>query len=121
MRAKTGRNERIMISTEKKIGRPTVRQAWMTISVVSPVTRSSPKCAGQVVRGVLAHHDRLVDQDADGDRDPGQAHDVRRDAEEPHHQEAEQDRQRQRDATTNALPRCPITSRIATCRRSAPP
>ncbi len=26
-----------MIITEKKIGRPTVRQAWMTISRVSPV------------------------------------------------------------------------------------
>ena len=34
--AKTGRNERSMISTEKKIGRPTSRQALTTISVVSP-------------------------------------------------------------------------------------
>ena len=42
-RAKTGRNDRIVIRTEKKIGRPTVRQARMTISVVSPVTRSRPK------------------------------------------------------------------------------
>src|SRR3954454_20073547 len=39
-RANTGRNERIVIRTEKKIGRPTVRHALMTISVVSPPTRS---------------------------------------------------------------------------------
>jgi len=32
-----------VISTEKKIGRPTVRQAGTTISVVSPRTRSRPK------------------------------------------------------------------------------
>ena len=45
--AKTGRNERIVMSTEKKIGRPTVRQAGMTISVVSPVTFGErPKCFG---------------------------------------------------------------------------
>ena len=31
VRAKTGRNDRIVIRTEKKIGRPTVRQAGMTI------------------------------------------------------------------------------------------
>ena len=86
-----------MISTEKKIGRPTVRQAWMTISVVSPRDPLAAEVAGQVVRRVLGHDDRLVDQDADADRDPGQAHDVRRHAEEPHHQEAEQDRHRQRD------------------------
>ena len=41
--ANTGRNDRIVIRTEKKIGRPTVRHALMTISVVSPVTRSRPK------------------------------------------------------------------------------
>ena len=35
-----------MIITEKKIGRPTVRQAWITISRVSPVIFSSgPKWA----------------------------------------------------------------------------
>ena len=52
--------------------------------------------AAQVVSGVLAHDDRLVDQDADRDRDPRQAHDVGRHPEEPHQQEAEQDRHRQR-------------------------
>ena len=42
-RANTGMNEIKMISTEKKIGRPTVRQAGMTNSRMSPVTRLSPK------------------------------------------------------------------------------
>ena len=41
----TGMNEISMISTEKKIGRPTVRQARMTISRVSPVTFLSPNCS----------------------------------------------------------------------------
>ncbi len=43
--AKTGMNESNMIITEKKIGRPTVRQAGMTNSRVSPVTFRSPKWA----------------------------------------------------------------------------
>ncbi len=38
-------NEIRMMSTEKKIGRPTVRQARMTMAVVSPVTGRSPKCS----------------------------------------------------------------------------
>ena len=65
VRAKTGRNERMVISTEKKIGRPTVRQAGMMIS--SDVARDPavPEAAREVVRGVLGHHDRLVLQDAD--------------------------------------------------------
>ena len=41
----TGRNEIRMIITEKKIGRPTVRQAGMISSRVSPRTFSLPKCA----------------------------------------------------------------------------
>ena len=36
--ANTGRNETSMMSTEKKIGRPTVRQAAMTVARTSPVT-----------------------------------------------------------------------------------
>ena len=41
--AKTGANDSRMIITEKKIGRPTVRQALMTISRVSP----SIRCPGR--------------------------------------------------------------------------
>ena len=33
----------MVINTEKKIGRPTVRQALMMISVVSPVIGARPK------------------------------------------------------------------------------
>ena len=45
LRAKTGMKERSMIMTEKKIGRPTVRQARMTMSRVSPATLRFPKCS----------------------------------------------------------------------------
>ena len=55
----------MVMRTEKKIGRPTVRQAATTISVVSPVIGSAAELARQMVRGVLGHDDRLVDQDAD--------------------------------------------------------
>ena len=44
VRAKTGMNESRIIITEKKIGRPTVRQAGITSSRMSPVTFSLPKC-----------------------------------------------------------------------------
>ncbi len=60
-----------------------------------------------MVRRVLGHHHRLVHQDADADGDAGQAHDVRRDAEDPHHQEAEEDRQRQRDRDDERTPQVP--------------
>ena len=72
----TGTNDSSMISTEKKIGRPTVRQGSITSSRMSPVTLLVAKMGLQVMRGVLGHHDRLIDQDADRDRDSGQRHDV---------------------------------------------
>ena len=112
-RAKTGRNERIVIRTEKKIGRPTVRHARMTISVVSPVTRSRPKWRVRWWAAFSPMTTAWSIRMPDADRDPRQAHDVRRHPEQPHHQEAEQDRHRQRDRTTKALPRCPITRRMA--------
>src|SRR5271157_1968612 len=49
------------------------------------------------MRRVFRHHHRLIDEDADADGDAGQAHDVRRHAEEAHHQEAEEDGHRQGD------------------------
>ena len=88
VRAKTGMKDIRMIMTEKKIGRPTVRQAGITISRVSPVIRLSAEMRRQMMRGVLHHHDRLVHQDADRDGDARQRHDVRRDAEVPHQDEA---------------------------------
>src|SRR5207253_2194742 len=42
LRANTGMNEISMMSTEKKMGRPTVRHARITTSRVSPVTFLSP-------------------------------------------------------------------------------
>ena len=69
----------MVMSTEKKIGRPTVRQAAMTISVVSPLHLLAAELPGQMMGRVLGHDHRLVDEDADADGDPGQAHDVRGD------------------------------------------
>ena len=42
LRANTGTNDRSMMRTEKKMGRPTVRHALMTVARVSPVTLRSP-------------------------------------------------------------------------------
>src|SRR5581483_11682223 len=58
----------------------------------------------QVMRGVLDHYDRLIDKNADGDRDPGQRHDVGLDvddpqyAKHPHQQKRRQNREGKRDA-----------------------
>ena len=98
VKANTGMNDRRMITTEKKIGRPTVRQAGMTISRVSPVIFGAGRMGRQVVRGVLHHHDRLVHQDADGDGDARKRHDVRGDVELPHEDERHQHGQGQRHA-----------------------
>ena len=76
-----------MITTAKKIGLPTSRQARTTISVVSPRTLLVAEVAGQFVRGVLDHHHGRVDQDADGDGDARQRHDVAGDAQVVHEDE----------------------------------
>src|SRR5262245_24846555 len=58
----------------------------------------------QVMRGVFDHDDGLIDQNADGNGDAGQRHDVGLDvddaelAQNPHRQERKQDRQGQRHA-----------------------
>ena len=72
-----------IISTEKKMGRPTVRQAWMTISRVSPVTLLVAKLFFETMGGVFGHDNGLVHQDADGDGDAGQRHDVGLDVDDP--------------------------------------
>jgi len=92
LRANTGMNDSKMIITEKKIGRPTVRQAGITSSRMSPVTFSLPKLGRQVVRGVLDHHDRLVHEDADRDGDARERHDVRGHPHQPHEDEGDQQR-----------------------------
>ena len=46
---------------------------------------------------ILAHHDRVVDQDADGQRQPEQRHRVEREAERMHRNEAREYRYRQRE------------------------
>ena len=87
-----------MIITEKKIGRPTVRQAGRTIARVSPWHPLAAEMGGQVVRRVLDHDDRLIDQHADRDGDARQRHDVRGDAELPHEDERGEHGQRQGEA-----------------------
>ena len=98
VRANTGMNEIRMIITEKKIGRPTVRQAGMTISRVSPVTLRSPKCA---VRWCVAFSTITI---AWSTRMPIEMAMPESDmmfeaiAEQPHQDERDQHRQRQRQA-----------------------
>ena len=81
--AKTGRNDRSMITTEKKIGRPTAWQAGSTIARTSPRTGRVAEVLAEPVHRVLDHHDRRVHQHADRDRDPRQRHDVRLDVGDP--------------------------------------
>ena len=58
----------------------------------------------EVVRGVFGHDDRLIDENADRDRDPRQRHDVGLDVDDPqlpqdpHHEKREQHGQRQSHA-----------------------
>ena len=66
----------MMISTEKKIGRPTSRQARDDDLGRVAVDLSWPKCCVQFVRGVLHHDHRRIHQNADADGDPRQRHDV---------------------------------------------
>ena len=51
-----------------------------------------------VPHDVLSHHDRIVDEDADGERQTEQRHRVQREAEGPHRDERRQHRDRKREA-----------------------
>ncbi len=86
-----------MIRTEKKIGRPTSFAGAQDDLARVAADPFVAELRGQVVGGVLHHHDRRVHQDADRDRDAGERHDVGRDAEEVHQDEGDQHGQRQRD------------------------
>ena len=67
--AKTGRNERSMIATEKKMGRPTARQAGRTTVAHVAAHGFVAEPLAQAVHRVLGHDDRRIDQHADRDRD----------------------------------------------------
>ena len=94
----TGRNARMMIAIEKKIGLPIW---WDASRTASSSGRRRPFLLVELeaAEAVLGDDDPGVHQDADGDRDPHQRHDVGRDAEGPHQQERDQDgdRERRRD------------------------
>jgi hypothetical protein len=53
---------------------------------------------------VLSNHDRVVDQNADGERESEQRHRVQREAERPHGHEAREHRDRQREARDHRRP-----------------
>ena len=116
-----------MITTEKKIGRPTARQAGRTTSRTSPRTGSVAELLAEPVHHVLGHHDRRVDQHADRDRDPGQRHDVGLDVDDP---QPPQDRHDQRTtpraasgsvtAMTNDVRTCSRTTRTQTEAETSP-
>ena len=84
---KMGRNETVMISREKKSGRPTSWAASIRTS-----RRGLPGVMLEVLVGVLDHDDRGVDHGPDGDGDPAQAHDVGAQADVAHGHEGQQDR-----------------------------
>ena len=78
--ANTGRKDSRMITTEKKIGRPDEPGRFQD---GLPHETAIPRIDGalfQEAERVLGDDDAGVDEDADGDGDPRQAHDVRRDA-----------------------------------------
>ena len=89
---KTGRNETVMMSSEKKSAGPTsfddsthdppAARAGVSTRGVEPRRRSAAVAALrvdgalEVLVHVLDHHDRRVDHRADGDRDAAERHDV---------------------------------------------
>ena len=97
VRAKTGTNASTMIAIEKNTGRPTSRVDSSTVSHTRRRSRGSTPPLLQEPEGVLGDDDACVDEDADRNGDPGEAHDVRRDAGVVHAQERAEHRQRQRN------------------------
>ena len=77
---KIGRNDTVMISSEKNSAGPTSEAASTRISRRG----LSGRRALQMLVRVLDHDDGRVDHRADGDGDAAQAHDVRADAEHLH-------------------------------------
>ncbi len=73
---KTGRNETVMTSREKKSAGPTSLAA----SIMTCARGSSGRQPLEVLVRVLDHDDRRVHHGADGDRDAAEAHDVGADA-----------------------------------------
>ena len=84
---KIGRNDTVMMSSEKNSAGPTSAAASMRISVRG----LSGRRALQMLVRVLDHDDGRVDHGADGDGDAAEAHDVGADAEQLHGQERHQD------------------------------
>ncbi len=97
VRAKTGMKARMMMAMEKKIGRPTRRVASSTVCRQAARSRRSTPALLDEAEGVLRDDDGRVHEDADGDGDAGQRHDVRRDAEVAHEEEGREHRERNRD------------------------
>ena len=75
------------------------------------ISESCPLLVGLGLLGVsediLGHHNRGIDQDADGDGDAGQRHDVRGDTELLHEQERRQNRQWQGQGNDDDAPEMP--------------
>ena len=77
VRAKTGTNASRMIAMEKNTGRPTSRVDSRTVSHTRWRSRGSTWPLLEEAERVLGDDDAGVDEDADGDGDAGEAHDVR--------------------------------------------
>ena len=88
---KTGMNATAITRSEKKTDGPTSMSASRRTWWKSPF-RPSVVPDLELLVGVLDLDDGPVHEDADRDRDAGEGHDVRGDAEEPHRDEGEERR-----------------------------
>ena len=91
----TGRNETVMISSEKNSAGPTSLQAAMMASVAARVAFGLQPL--EMLVRVLDHDDGGIDHGADGDGDAAQAHDVGVHAQQAHGDEGDQHADRQHD------------------------
>ena len=81
----------LMASVETSVG------TAMPAAPCSVASGSGMSFFGQQAMGVLDRHRRIVDQDADRERETAERHGVERLAEEVQHDERRKDRQRNRD------------------------
>ncbi len=88
-RVKMGRKETVMISKEKKSGRPTSLAAWIKSSLRAMGFPSRLPFL-QPCMGILHHDDGRIHHGPDGDGDSPQGHDVRTQVDVIHAHEGQQ-------------------------------
>ncbi len=86
-----------MIAIEKNTGRPTSRVDSSTVSRCASAVSRIDVALLDVTEGILRDDDAGIDEHADGDRNPREAHDVRGNAGVVHAEERGEHRQRKRN------------------------